>query len=371
MKKFFFGSMIALAALSFTPTPAHALLLWGYTNTQAQQNQFRYVFAANGPNGCKTLSRNQNSSFILRDQIDYLSAFAFKINAMSGMNCILNDSSPTSISTVNAVAVTPRHIIVAIHWGIWGGQNTFGFIGTDNQLYIAKTIPGVIALTNAAGTATDIGLVELDRDLPPRVMPLHVLDPTALAGQLAGDTPTYVSGNLHTALNYDAWQQHGNPDIKGIGTNISKFYLMSPSSVVFKHEISQSFGGQASIVRPANPQSTNWSDYWYWRNNYYLPVPALGTAFPSDQDSSSPTFIKGRDARGATRLFFAGNHIYLEYDNYLGNVIQDLRAKIALYNQQHGKSYAINAYPIKSFGKIKNVKDKDADSNIQQKSIAR
>jgi hypothetical protein len=324
MKNTYFS--IALIFCLLISHSANALVVWGYNNSAADQEKYRYVLPTNS-SGCIHLTRNSSTNFILHDRLDYLSGVGIGVG-LSSPACISN------INYLNIPLVTPRHVVVAIHWGIWGYVNSLAFIGTNGQVYMANTTPGFTALKTPLGLPTDMGLVALDRDLPAQVVPLHILTPAMQASLNATGAQSFVFGNINTILNITALLGAGDYNYKGIGTN-----QVLPNSL-FNGMPLLSHGITGLFQDPPTAGSTNWNDYWMTQ---YAPVPPLGTAFPRLYDSGSPTMIKANDARGARRLYLTGIHHDTNGDNYIPGILADLQTQVAAYNASHNKNYVINA----------------------------
>jgi hypothetical protein len=242
---------------------------------------------------------------------------------------------------IAAELVTPRHILVPVHWGIWGTSYTFAFIGMDGRVYTARSIAGVTVLTTnpngaSQGVASDVGLVELDHDLPPVVIPLFILNPMTQLNLLNGTTiPLYKFGNINTTLSFSALTNYGpgNPNAKGVGMNSFSRSMVSTTGTQLPLRYS------AAIVQPTNPQSTNWNDYW---PSYFGAPPPAGTGMVMLYDSGSPSLIQAPDPRGFLRLYLMGDVWYTTADSYVPGVLTNLQARIAAYNAAHNTHYVIN-----------------------------
>jgi hypothetical protein len=325
MKKLFSIALIFSLAIWHS---ANALVLWGYDNSLPTQKIYRYFFV-DTVNNCKQFTRNEDPHFVLHDQIDYMSGMGFKIY-MAGPSCV------TALDYQNVMLITPRHMLVAIHWGIWNQPNhVFGFMGMDGRLYKANLIPGVTPLVTSAGVVTDLGLVELDQALPPQVVPFHLVSLSAATSLLNGNVPAFNYGNINLALNFNSWGGPGDPNYKGVGTNITSRNLVVMNTTYIGH-------GVSAVFKPPptnNPLSTNWNDYW---SRNIRPYPPLGTGFTRMNDSGSPTMIKAQDSAGRMRLYLVGNTRDYDNDNYIPIVFADIQAKITAYNNAHHTNYILN-----------------------------
>ena len=316
--------------------PAQAMIIWGYDNTPAAQKKYQ-LFAASSVNGCVSIQRNMDPSFILAPDIHFLTGIGTRV-VMSSPTCI------QSMDHVNVALVTPKHILVTDHLNIWNQAHIFAFVGTDHRVYLARSKPGVARLSNMnnTGVQTGIGLVELENELPAAVVPLHVANFSARHVEQLKDGMTYYSlGNLHRALNYDLWRFAGDAHTKAIGTNILR---VSPAAY-FGYSVSTEGTVMEYLQKPANQNSQNWQEYW---RSDLSPLPAAGTAFVRDGDMSSPSLVRLRDSSGQVRPHVMALHVGYNAGASTGFVFNDLLMKIAAYNQVHGTRYSINNAPQQS-----------------------
>lgn len=321
-----FWALLVLAFCLVAANEARALVIWGYDKSQAMEKKYRYFYPGVSGN-CVTLQRNEDPTFILKNELNYLTGFGTVVTGVSGASCI------QGLHHANVVLVTPRHILVAIHWGIWNGSVPVAFVGLDGKTYIGRTIPGYTALKTALGAVTDIGLIELQTAIPAYVAPLHIVDMAATPNLITFNTPTYVFGNIHLDLNYQSWQAPGNQNYKGVGTNFLN------SQAIMSNKMSYTHGKRAFFNPQVNPSSTIWNQYW---STMALPYPDVGTAFPRLNDSGSITVMRAADSRGQMRLYLTGDHTSYDADSFIPGVLVDLRAKITAFNTARATNYTLN-----------------------------